>query len=56
MAEPECSQVTDTPGTPPRMEAGVMTQFTHDTAPTQYVEGGGIRTPDIGIKIMQGWA
>src|SRR6202034_2235364 len=24
-------------------DAGVMTQFTHDTAPTQYAEAGGIR-------------
>src|SRR6202035_1990101 len=26
-----------------RSDAGVMTQFTHDTAPTQYVDAGGTR-------------
>ena len=31
------------PRYPSRRDAGVMTSFTHDTAPTQYAEGGGIR-------------
>jgi hypothetical protein len=30
-------------GHPSRRDAGVMTSFTHDTAPTQYAEAGGIR-------------
>src|SRR5260370_20737082 len=31
------------PWYPSRRDAGVMTSFTHDTSPTQYAEGGGIR-------------
>jgi pimeloyl-ACP methyl ester carboxylesterase len=31
------------PGPPPGVDAGIMTDLTHDTAPTQYVEAGRIR-------------